>query len=149
MLSGALVSAIERLEDSEPGSLWFLGSIVVYPLGAVIGYDLGTRGGSMRDHGAMMRVGGYAVALAGAHVFIAATYGAGVILNMAGRSPFFTVAYAMCVAGAGLGWMAAVRLANGFSVPAAALIGGSVVTILMAWIAFLIAAGAHLSRIDS
>lgn len=149
MLGGALVSALDRLGDSEPGPLWFLGWLVVYPVGAVAGYDLAARGGSIRDQGALVRVGSYAGALAGAHVAIAAAFAAGVSLGLPGRSPFFTVAYAMCVAGAALGRVAAVRLVNGFSVPAPALIGGSLVILVMAWIAYAIAAGAHLSRIDS
>ena len=149
VLSGALVSAVDRLEDSEPGALWFLGWIVVYPLGAVVGYDLATRGRAFRDHGPLTRVGGYAVALAGAHVFIAALFAVGVGFGLADRSPLFTFAYVVCVVGAGLGRMAALRLASGFHVPAGALIGGSVALLLMSWIAYIIAAGAYLSRIDS
>ncbi len=149
VLSGALVTALERLEDNEPGPLMFLVWLVLYPIGSVVGYDLAVGGGLLVDHGPMVRVGAYGAALAGAHVAIAGGLAVCVGFGVDGDSPAFAVAYALCVVGAFLGRTIAARLATGFSVPPAALIGGAAITLLLALFADAAAFGAYLSRIDS
>lgn len=149
VLSGALFVLLDRTRSSEPALWWFLALIVLYPVGAVVGYDLARRGGPLAGDGPLARVGGYAGALAGAHVFIAASFVLGVGLGLPGRSPYWAMAYAACVVGAAGGWQAAALAGGRYFVPPGALIGGSVVVLVMAWIAYFIAAGALLSRIDS
>ena len=148
-LTGALVTLVARLEDAGPGPLWFAGWIVLYPIGAVAGYDLAARGGALGDGPFLLRAGGLAMALAGAHVWVAATFAIGTWAGVPGWSTFWAVAYAACVAGAAAGRAGAVRLADGYQATPGMLVAVAVVVILLAWLVDFIVLGIQLARVDS
>jgi hypothetical protein len=149
LLTGALFVMADRLGGSEPGPLWFLSLLVLYPVGAVAGYDLASGGGGLAYEGPLVRAGALALALAGAHVWIAATYIVGVLFDSPGRSTFWAVAYVTCVAGGALGRWAAVRMAATFTVTPGMLVAIGVVVVLLAWMIDFAAFSIVLSRTDS
>ena len=91
VLVTGLVAVVGATETTLAAVLWVPLALLLYPLSAVVGYDLATGGGMGAGEGAWLRAGGYAVALATAH----AAYAAGAAIGVAAdlhRLPALTVA---------------------------------------------------------
>ena len=148
MLAGAL-AALVVVTDTPLGNtvgwpLW----LVLLPLSPLLGYDLATREESRVD-GPLLRMGGYAVAVAAAHMVIAAGMAVQVGVDLDGRSPLWLLTPALCVVVVAPARAVAIRTARGLRGGGWALMGAAALILLMAWILYMVAAGYWLSRIDS
>lgn len=148
MLAGALASVAIRAGTTAANSLAAPIFLVLYPLSAVIGYDLAA-GERDTAGGALERLGGYAIAIAAAHVAIALSVAICVAAHVDGDSSLWYVLYAPCVVAAGPARAAALRLGRGFSIPGGALVGASLVILVLAWLTFFVAMGAYMTYIDA
>ena len=148
VLAGALASLVILTDTSVGNALGAPIWMLLYPLSALIGYDLATKGGDAGD-GPLLWLGGYSIAVAAAHMAMAAGVAVCVATGIEGQSPLWYVAFALCVGATVPARIAAVRLAREFYVSPWALLAASFVILLLAWIAFFIVMGFYLERIDS
>ena len=148
VLAGALASLVTRTDTSVGNALGAPIWMLLYPLSGLIGYDLATKGGDAGD-GPLLRLGGYSIAVAAAHLAMVAGVAVCVAAGIEGQSPLWYAAFAMCVGATVPARIAAVRLGREFYVSPWALMAASFVILLLAWIAFIIVMGFYLERIDS
>ena len=146
--AGALASLVILTDTSVGNALGAPIWMLLYPLSALIGYDLATKGGDAGD-GPLLWLGGYSIAVAAAHLAMAAGVAVCVAAGIEGQSPLWYVAFAMCVTATVPARIAAVRLGREFYVSPWALMAASFVILLLAWIAFFITMSFYLERIDS
>lgn len=145
---GALASLVVRSDSIlaflSIAPIW----LVLYPISALIGYDLATRGGGAGD-GLLLRLGGYSIAVAAAHAVMAVAVAVFIIADIDGDSPAWYVLYALSAGPAVPARAAALRVGRGFHVPPGALLGASAVLVLLAWLASFLIAATAVSGIDS
>lgn len=146
-LAGALATLVVRSD----GTLAFLSIapiwLMLYPVSALIGYDLGTRGGGAGD-GLPLRLGGYSVAVAAVHAAMAVAVAVLVIADVDGDPRVWYVLYALCAAPAIPARALAMRMGREFHVPAGALVGASAV-LVVAWLVSFVVVAAASTGVDS
>jgi hypothetical protein len=147
-LAGALAALVVTTDTSLGNRVgWFIW-LVLYPLSPLIGYDLATRRAGATEE-PLLLAGGYAVAVAAAHLAMAAGIAVCAALDLDSHSPLWMMVLALCVVVVAAARAVAVRAANGFRGGGWALMGAAAFILLMAWVVYLVAAGFWLARIDS
>ena len=149
VLVTGLVAALDPGDGAFAAILWAPLALLLYPLSAVLGYDLATGGGDAAGAGGLLRVGGYAVAVATAHAAVAAGMAVGVAADLHRDSGLWIVPVLLCWAAAAAGRLAAVRLARTQYLSPAALIPAALVILCLAWWGFYAAMFTNMDRIDS
>lgn len=96
VLAGALAALVAVTDTSLGNTVGWPIWLVLYPLSPLLGYDLASRGGSAAG-GPLLRAGGYSVAVAAAHLAMAAGIAVCSGVDLEGRSPFWMVVLALCV----------------------------------------------------
>ena len=145
VLVGAFASLVLVTDTSLGNTFGWPIWLVLYPLSPLIGYDLATRGGVAGD-GGLLRLGGYSVAVAAAHLTMALALAVCVAADLDGWSPLWNWALASCIVAAVPARTVAVRRGRGLH---GAPLGAAGFIFLIAWIVFFVAAGFELSRADS
>lgn len=147
-LVGAL-AALVVITDTSLGNTvgWFIW-LVLYPLSPLLGYDLATRGAGATD-GPLLGAGGYAVAVAAAHMAMAAGIAVSAAVDFDDRSPLWMVVVALCVVVVAPARALAVRAGRGLRGGGWALMGVAVLILLAAWVVFFVAMGYWFARIDA
>ena len=148
VLVGALAALVVVTNTSLGNTVgWFIW-LVLYPLSPLVGYDLATRGAGATD-GSQLRAGGYAVAVAAAHLAMAAGIAVCIGVDLEGRSPVWMVVLALCVLVVTPARAVAVRAARGLRGGGWALMGAAVIILLAAWILYFVAFSFWIARVDS
>lgn len=148
VLVGALAALVVTTDTSLGNSVGWLIWLVLYPLSPLLGYDLATRGATSPD-GPLLRAGGYSVAVASAHLAMAAAIAVAAGVDLEGRSPLWVIMLALCVVVVAPARGAAVRAVRGLRGGGWALMGVAVFILLAAWILYFVAFGFWFARIDS
>ncbi len=147
-LAGGLATVVVRTRGTLPflfiAPIW----LVLYPASPLIGYDLATREAG-DDDGLLLRLGGYAVAVAAAHVVTALVIAGLAIADLDGDSPIWVVLYALCVCPAIAARIAAMRLAVRLHVPAGALLGASIALVFLGWLLSVLVLAASTTWVES
>lgn len=147
VLVGAMAALVVVTETSLGNTVGWPIWLVLYPLSPLLGYDLATRG--RNGGGPLIRAGGYSVAVAAAHVVMAAGIAVCIGVDVDRRSPLWMIVPAFCVVVVAPARAAAIRAARGLRGGGWALMGAAAFMLLMAWIVYAMAAGFWLARIDS
>ena len=148
VLAGALATLVVRSDSTLAFLLIAPIWLVLYPVSALIGYDLGTRGGGAGE-GLLLRLGGYSIAVAAAHAAMAVAVAVLVIADIDGDSRVWYVLYGLCAAPAIPARAVALRVGREFHVPLGALMGASAVLVVVAWFASFVVLAAASTGIDS
>ena len=149
VLAGALAALVVTTDTSLGNTVgWFIW-LVLYPLSPLLGYDLATRGGGGGADGPLLRAGGYAVAVAAAHLAMAAGIAVCIGIDLDGRSPVWPVVLALCVIVVGPARAVAVKAASGLRGGGWALTGVAMFILLAAWILYFVTFSFWIGRIDS
>ncbi len=148
--AGALASLVVRTRGTLPFLLIAPIWLVLYPISPLIGYDLATLGAG-EDDDLQLRLGGYSVAVAAAHVAMALVVAGLAIAEVDGDASLWVVLYALCVCPAIPARIAAMRMARRLHVPAGALLGASIVLAFLGWLAsvLVLALAASVSGIET
>jgi len=146
VLAGALAALVVMTETTLGNSVgWFIW-LVLYPLSPLLGYDLATGG---QGDGPLLRVGGYSVALATAHLAVAVGVALGAGADLDGRSPLPTVLLIASIVVVPPARGAATRVARGLRGGGWALIGAAAFTLVVAWGFWMVAFTQWVARVDS
>ena len=148
VLAGALATLVVRSDSTLAFLLIAPIWLVLYPVSALIGYDLGTRGGGGHDR-LLLRLGDYSIAVAAAHAAMAGAVAVLAIADIDGDSRVWYALYASCAAPAIPARAVALRVGREFHVPPGALLGASAVLVLLAWFVSFIVLAAATAGIDS
>ena len=148
VLVGALAALVVTTDTSLGNTVGWFVWLVLYPLGPLLGYDLATRGAGATA-GPLLRAGGYSVAVAAAHLAMAAGISVGAAVDLDGRSPLWMVLVAVGVVVVAPARALAVRAGRGLRGGGWALMGIAVFILLVAWVVFFVAMGYWFARIDS
>ena len=148
VLVGALAALVVTTDTSLGNTVgWFIW-LVLYPLGPLLGYDLATRSAGATG-GPLLRAGGYSVAVAAAHLAMAAGIAVCAAVDLDGRSPLWAIVLALCVVVVAPARALALRAARGLRGGGWALMGVALFILLAAWIVYFVTIGFWLARIDS
>ena len=148
VLAGALAALVVTTDTSLGNTVgWFIW-LVLYPLSPLIGYDLATRRSGATEE-PLLRAGGYAVAVAAAHLAMAAGIAVCAALDLDSHSPLWMVLVALGVVVVAPARALALRAGRGLRGGGWALMGVAVLVLLGAWLVFFVAMGFWFARIDS
>jgi hypothetical protein len=151
VLVGALVLLNGRVENHLTDVLGLPLNFLIYPVAALLGHDLATRGGPLAGAGALGHVGGYFTAAAVADLAVAAGVIAGVALDVPPSSgaSYYNGVFVLSVGPALLGRMGGARLLLRHDARPAALIAGSVFAMFLALVGLSMAVVTYVVRVDS
>ena len=147
-LVGALAALVVTTDTSLGNTVGWPIWLVLYPLSPLIGYDLATRRSGANEE-PLLLAGGYAVAVAAAHLAMAGGIAVCVALDLDSHSPLWMVLVALGVVVVAPARALALGAGRGLRGGGWALMGVAVLVLLGAWLVFFVAWGFWFARIDS